>query len=212
MTVTIVASFIYYKRIKQAQEEYDGSKDLVRSITSGFTRQLKKLTSNINEIELGASEARRTASEALNMSREAVGAVKEGGQKTKDLAKRVEEADKEITTLKEEMMNLAKRPVTAPIQTMIEAPIPLKQEAVLDNITETELEVLILIEELEEGSGTQIRSKINKTREHTARLLKKLYENGFIDRNTSSMPYRYSIRKEIRELIQERKKRMRLAV
>ena len=54
-----------------------------------------------------------------------------------------------------------------------------------------------------EGTVPEIKEIIEKTREHTARLLKKLYDKGFVDRNTSSMPYRYSIRKEIRDLILE---------
>jgi DNA-binding MarR family transcriptional regulator len=94
----------------------------------------------------------------------------------------------------------------------VEAPIPVEGDAVLENLTDTELEVLALIEELGEGTVPEIRERIGKTREHTARLLKKLYERGFIDRNTSGMPYRYHVRKEIRELIQQQKERMRLAV
>ena len=58
-----------------------------------------------------------------------------------------------------------------------------------------------MIVDIGEGSVTEIREQIGKTREHTARLLKKLYDKGFIDRNTSRMPYRYVIRKEIKELI-----------
>ncbi len=95
---------------------------------------------------------------------------------------------------------------------MVDAPIPLEQNAILESLTETELKVLTLIEELGEGSVPAIRERINKTREHTARLLKKLFEMGFIDRNTSGMPYRYYIRKEIKELIQRKKERAKLAV
>ena len=53
---------------------------------------------------------------------------------------------------------------------------------------------------------------MNKTRERTARLLKKLFESGFIDRNTSGMPYRYSVRKEIKELIQQQKENAQLSL
>ena len=81
------------------------------------------------------------------------------------------------------------------------APIPVEGDNILQQITGTELEVLKMIVDLGEGTVPEIKGVIGKTREHTARLLKKLYEKGYIDRNTSSMPYRYSIRKEIRELI-----------
>jgi len=76
-------------------------------------------------------------------------------------------------------------------------------EDILQTLTNTELEVLKMIVDFGEGTVPEIKEQIQKTREHTARLLKKLYDKGFIDRNTNSMPYRYSIRKEIRDLIQE---------
>jgi predicted transcriptional regulator len=86
-------------------------------------------------------------------------------------------------------------------QVPVTAPIPVEGDNILQQITGTELEVLKMIVDLGEGTVPEIKDVIGKTREHTARLLKKLYEKGYIDRNTNSMPYRYSIRKEIRELI-----------
>jgi len=53
---------------------------------------------------------------------------------------------------------------------------------------------------------------VNKTREHTARLLKKLFDSGYIDRNTSGMPYRYSVRKEIKDLIQQQKENTQISL
>ena len=211
-TVTVVASLIYYKRIKEAQAEYDNSKDLVRSITVAFSQQLKKVARSIGTVEKGAAEAQFHASEALKESGEAVEAVKVTSDQLSELSGKMEETDKKIESLLEEMQSLARSRPVATVQPSVDAAIPLRQDAVLERLTPTELEVLMLIEEMGEASGPAIRESINKTREHTARLLKKLYEQGFIDRNTSGMPYRYNVRKEIKELIQERKERMRLAI
>ena len=114
--------------------------------------------------------------------------------------------------MREEMHKLSRNSAVVPVRVEVDAAIPLEQGAVLDQLTPTELEVLALIEEMGEGSVPQIRERINKTREHTARLLKKLFERGFIDRNTSGMPYRYHIRKEIRELIQQQKEKMEISL
>ena len=211
-TVTAVASFIYYKRIREAQAEYESSKDLVRSITVAFSRQLKKVARSIGAVERGAAEAQFHASEALKASGEAVEAAKVTSDTVSELTGKMDDTDKRIESLREEMQSLARSRPVAAVQPSVDAAIPLGQDAVLERLTPTELEVLMLIEEIGEASGPAIRERINKTREHTARLLKKLYEQGFIDRNTSGMPYRYNVRKEIKELIQERKERMRLAV
>ncbi|MBT5641569.1 MarR family transcriptional regulator [Candidatus Bathyarchaeota archaeon] len=97
-------------------------------------------------------------------------------------------------------------------QTPVTAPIPVEGNNILQQITGTEMDVLKMIVDLGEGTVPEIKDVISKTREHTARLLKKLYEKGFIDRNTSSMPYRYSIRKEIRELILEQNEDLSLGL
>ena len=211
LVITVVASFIYYKRIKQAQAEYEGSKDLVRSITRGFVSQVERISRSIAGMQRDASDARHMSGEALDASREAIGAAEESRGETKRLAERIDDTDKSVSSMRKEIQRLAERPA-APMQARVEAPIPVEGDAVLENLTDTELEVLALIEELGEGTVPEIRERIGKTREHTARLLKKLYERGFIDRNTSGMPYRYHVRKEIRELIQQQKERMRLAV
>jgi len=212
LAVTVAASFIYYRRIKQAQGEYEAAKDLVKGITLGFTKQLARFTGVVRRIEEEAADAQQAAREAMKTSDEALVVAREGLEETRKIVSRLAETEKAVESVKKEIQRLAKAPRQPAAQPEVGAPIPIQQDAVLDQLTGTELEVLAIIEEMGEGSVPQIRERIKKTREHTARLLKKLYEKGFIDRNTSSMPYRYYIRKEIREIIQQRKKRMKVAV
>jgi hypothetical protein len=206
--ITTAAAFIYYWKIKQAQEEYEESKDYVRIITLGFSRQIKKVSELLTGIEVNSSDASLKASEALRISEDAMKIAKNGEKERLKFSSKFNETDKNLLQIREEIQNLAKRPVITSKRIDVDAPIPLKQEAVLDRLTPTEFEVLSIIEDLGEGSVPQIREKIQKTREHTARLLKKLFENGFIDRNTNRMPYRYSIRKEIKDLIHQQKEKM----
>ena len=211
-TVTLAASFIYYKRIKEAQMEYEGSKDVVRNLVLGFSGQVSRLSQRIRGIEEGSNVAQEAASEALKASQQAIDETRRSGENALKLEGRLEESEGVIASMKEEMKRLSLRPSVAVPPKTVYAPIPLRQDAVLDQLTETELDVLTMIEELGEGSVPEIRDRIGKTREHTARLLKKLFDNGFIDRNTSSMPYRYNIRKEIRELIKQQRERAELSV
>ncbi len=205
--VTTIASFIYYKRISQAQEEYEESRDIVRGITNGFTRQISRLTAAISGFEIDASDAQRMAAQALEASRKAVEASKSGVDERKLLAERFEGTEKTIEVIRKEIRELSKRPVPLVRAVPLDAPIPLQQRDVLDQLTPTEFDVLTLINEMGEGSVPEIRERIQKTREHTARLLKKLFDKGFIDRNTSSMPYRYHLRKEIVELVKNHQAR-----
>lgn len=205
--VTTIASFIYYKRISQAQEEYEKSRDIVRGITNGFTRQLSRLASAISGFENDADEAQSMAARALEISRISVEASKSGVDERKLIVERVQGTENAIEEMRKEILELSKRPVSLVQAVTMDAPIPLQQREVLDQLTPTELDVLSLIDEMGEGSVPEIREKIQKTREHTARLLKKLFDKGFIDRNTSSMPYRYLLRKEVVELVKNHQAR-----
>lgn len=203
--VILVASYIFYKRIKMAQTEYEESKSTVRNITSGFTRQVKKMETGLDRIEREASEAKYMANEALKVTQGGNAAAVKGLEKVKDLSERVDTIENSIQEMRTDLTKLATQPRLASVVTRVDAPIPVQGEDVFQQLTETEMEVLEMIVDLGEGTVPEIRGKIDRTREHTARLLKKLYDRGFIDRNTSGMPYRYSIRKEIRDLILELK-------
>jgi len=42
-------------------------------------------------------------------------------------------------------------------------------------------------------TSRDIQITLGRSREHTSRLMKKLFEDGYVKRNTSSKPYTYSI-------------------
>jgi len=50
-------------------------------------------------------------------------------------------------------------------------------------------------------TSRDIQTALKKSREHTSRLLKKLFDEGYVDRNTKSKPYTYSITDKGREKI-----------
>jgi predicted transcriptional regulator len=58
--------------------------------------------------------------------------------------------------------------------------------------TETETKVLLL---LAKGARTsaQIKDEVGRSREHTARLMKALFERGLVVRNDRNKPYVYEI-------------------
>lgn len=201
--VTIVASYIFYQRIKMAQTEYEDSKGIIRNITSGFTRQVKRMESDLDRLERETLQAKYMASEAISAKQGDSEATLAGLEKVKELSDRVDGIEESIDAMKKDLSKLASQPRVIVPQGPVDAPIPVHGEDILQTLTDTELEVLKMIVDFGEGTVPEIKEQIQKTREHTARLLKKLYDKGFIDRNTNSMPYRYSIRKEIRDLIQE---------
>ncbi len=54
-----------------------------------------------------------------------------------------------------------------------------------------------------EGPKTapEIKDRVKLSREHTARLMKKLYEGGYLERETGKIPFRYSVKKEMEKFL-----------
>ena len=204
LLVIVAASIIFYRKIKEATTEYEGSKESVRNITFGFTRQVNRLQQDVAKVENAATTAKIVASEALKNSGEAKEATLKGLEAVKTMQNRVESTESTVESLKKEVQKLAAAPKQrVVVRQDLSTPIPVQQGNILAQLTETELSALKKIVELGEGVVPEIKEHLGTTREHTARMLKKLYEFGFVDRSTNAMPYRYSVRKEIRDLIQQ---------
>ncbi len=59
--------------------------------------------------------------------------------------------------------------------------------------TPTELQVLTLLASKGPKSAPEIGTVVGRSREHTARLMKKLYEEGYVRRDQTRIPFRYSV-------------------
>ena len=71
----------------------------------------------------------------------------------------------------------------------------------LFKLTKTEKEILQIL--ITDGAKTapEIERTIKKTREHTSRLMKKLWQEGYIERDTNSIPFIYRPTKELEKRI-----------
>jgi predicted HTH transcriptional regulator len=84
-----------------------------------------------------------------------------------------------------------------------EGVIPLRREKAMAQLTNTEVAVLELL--VSEGAKTapEIKERVKLSREHTARLMKKLYEEGYLERETGKIPFKYSVKKEMEKLLKK---------
>ena len=224
LMVTVFASYTYYKKILEAQGEYLKSRNIIRDITFGFTRQVKRISGQIVDMENHMQEAYIMAAEAMKSSDKTLKIVENLKIEPNDLNDKISihevkienhskmigrqveilsSYENEIKKLRDEVKILASKPPVRQIIREVDAPIPVDESNIIAQLTGTEMEVLKLIQSMGLSSVPQIKDKIGKTREHTSRLLKKLFDKGFIDRNTSSMPYRYEVRKEVKDLIND---------
>ena len=219
LSITLVAFVLYYKRVKSVQEEYEKAKnlvgDVVLSVNKDLQRQGEKIFSVSNKVETLLSESQRV----MNKSKESdnrlaklesdITALSEVEPK---LSAKIEEVDERIENLTSGQKKIeqqivesekTRQEITAQSEAKIETAIPIRREKALAPLTQTELSVLEVLASEGKKTVPEIKSRINLTREHTARLMKKLYEDGYLERDTGKIPYAYSLKDEMRKILKK---------
>jgi DNA-binding MarR family transcriptional regulator len=220
--ITIIAVFLYQRRIRTLRQEYERAKgvveDIVVGVDSQFRRQKDRVLFVAQKVEAASLENKKVVEK-----------IEEYEGRLTDLTKEVREVPQieerfsgqlsvmrgEVEGIKEAqnkvMQKLGeiekmKQEVYVP-EMKIEAAIPIKRETALEPLTETELMVLETIGKEGEKTAPDIRETIGLTREHTARLMKKLYKDGYLERDTHKMPYVYRLKEEMQKILKRREAR-----
>jgi DNA-binding MarR family transcriptional regulator len=216
---TISTIFFYYRRIRTLNEEYGRTKgtinDIVVSIDRQFSRQKDRVLFFTQKIENILLENKNFSNKVEDYERQVINlneSVADVPQFEDKVTRQLHDMRREFVDIKEVQEKVMrklveiekiKREAYGP-EMKIEAAIPIKREKVLEPLTETELMVIEIIGKEGEKTAPEIREKINLTREHTARLMKKLYKNGYLERDTHKMPYVYRLKEEMQKILKKR--------
>ena len=217
--ITILALFLYYRRIRTLRQEYERARgvveDIVVGVDSQFRRQKDRVLFVAQKVEAASLENKKVVKKIEEYEGQLTGLTKVIGdvpQIEEKFSWQLEEMKSEVKSIKEAqdkvMQKLVeiekiKQEVYVP-EVKIEAAIPIKREKALEPLTETELRVLETIGKEGEKTAPEIREKIGLTREHTARLMKKLYKDGYLERDTHKMPYIYRLKEEMQKILKRR--------
>lgn len=219
LAVTVLAVFLYYRRLQVLRYEYERARGVVEDIVVGvdtqFRRQKDRFLYVAEKVEAASVENKKVANriekyegQLLEISK-AVGDVPQIEERVsgqlramKSEVEGIKEAQSKVMQKLVEIEKV-KQEVYVP-EVKIEAAIPIKREKALEPLTETELIVLETIGTEGEKTAPEIREKIGLTREHTARLMKKLYKDGYLERDTHKMPYVYRLKEEMQKILKRR--------
>jgi DNA-binding MarR family transcriptional regulator len=217
--ITISALLLYYRRIKTLRQEYERARgvveDIVVGVDSQFRRQKDRVLFVAQKVETASLENKKVANKIEECERQIADFTKVVGevpQIEEKFSGQLEEVRSEVKGIKEAQDKVMKKLVevekikqeTYVPEAKIEAAIPIKREKALEPLTETELIVLEIIGKEGEKTAPEIKEKIGLTREHTARLMKKLYKDGYLERDTHKMPYIYRLKEEMQKILKRR--------
>jgi DNA-binding MarR family transcriptional regulator len=219
LSVTLVALILYYRRIKDAQKEYEKARDLVSdviiSVNKDLQRQSERLSSvsaktdttiyetqkNTNKLKEDNTRLAKIESDIMSFSEiepKVSAQIREIDKKVENLITTQKKLEQQISEAEK-----FKQRIKEQAEAKIEAAIPIRQEKALAPLTPTELSVLEILANEDRKTAPEIKGKTNLTREHTARLMKKLYEDGYLERDTSKIPFAYSLKEEMRRILKK---------
>lgn len=200
VTVLLLVLSIRYRRDRRLFME---SKDLVSGVVRVLSGRLQKQGEMLGALEGTVRRVLKTQEEqqarlekitehmvqSMDLQRRSIGILARLGRKVNQLLPTSASKEKEGAP-----QELVASEHVAPI------------DVALSRLTPTELKALQLL--VMEGPlpSPNIGRTVGKSREHTARLMKRLYEQGYVDRETSRIPYRYKLNEKIRGVLEKREK------
>ena len=219
LAVTIGASVEYYRQIRKAQKEYEKAKDSVEDIVLSFNRELKRETNRLElvayKVEGNTAKADTSLKRVDNVEKKiapiesklraisesdanVLSKIAEVDTKTHNIEAAQQTLKTKITELEEQVQKLSVVP-----EIKSEPVIPIRRDKAMAALTDTEVTVLEMLSEEGVKTAPEIKNRIRLSREHTARLMKKLYEKGYLERETGKIPFRYSVKKEMKKFLRK---------
>jgi predicted transcriptional regulator len=219
LAITVGASAEYYKQIRKAQREYEKAKGAIEDIVLSFNRELKREADRLGvmayKVEGSTSKADTGLKRIDNIEKRItpfesqVTAISENNtsiltkltivdMKVCDIETSHETLKTKIAGIDEQVQKLSNLP-----EMKSEPVIPIKRDKALAALTDTELAVLEMLSTEGPKTAPEIKERVQHSREHTARLMKKLYEEGYLERETGKTPFKYSVKKEMQKLLKK---------
>ncbi|MGC8998840.1 MAG: MarR family transcriptional regulator [Candidatus Bathyarchaeia archaeon] len=217
LAVAVGAAIEYYRSLVKIRREYEKAKEAFNDIILSFSRELKRAAENLQTVSYKVEAASSRSSDALRVVKELENRLKLLENKAEKLLedreqmlKRLSDVEKQTRDITESHKEILKKvsvieektqKVSASPELWVETAIPIKREKALAQLTETELAVLEMLAAEGPKTAPEIKERIKLSREHTARLMKKLYEEGYLERDASKIPFKYSLKREMERIL-----------
>ena len=207
----------YYIKMRQASKEYVKAKKALDEMLISFNKELRTEDEKVRELEQKNDAKIAETVQAITRIEPKISNLEERIKKIEDAStsdnENLEKAKESIISSPEQQTEQVKEVVVTSVSTnghetsenITPSPISLKRESTLASLTDTEIKILELIANQGERTAIQIRNEIRLTREHTARLMKKLYISGYVERRTDRTPYVYRLKKEMEPFLNTNK-------
>lgn len=215
ITIIALASIIFafstsYRRLKKTQKIYEETHEKnLTTIKALVTTTQNRLQQQTEKMDTAAYEAHtaKISTERIGSKLDRLTAgVETALQASKAVVKHVLATREQVTILTNNQKALQQQ--IDLLDNRYRGMLP-ETEAItltptaLTNLTETERQVLQILAKEGQKPAPELKTIIGRTREHTARLMKKLFNEGYVERDVSKIPFTYKISEKIRKPVEE---------
>jgi len=190
------------KAFRESKQAVTESSSLLDLIVAGLSSRVDRSESIVHEMR-AEMEAFRGRSEAMESEQKSLGSrylqllhyLQELMANDKRMILELERVKVGLTAL-QRVPPAPSRPVPVSLGQR-QAP-PSTDEEILSSLTPTERRTLDILSREGAKAAPELGRRLKKSREHTARLMKKLYLEGYVDRESNRAPFRYRINEKVR--------------
>jgi|SRR5208283_762243 len=197
LTVTIVTAFLALRGFRQSRQALSESASLITVIVSALTSRIEtsenlivQLRSDVDSINTRHNFEKTNPSvrtEYVNL----LGYVQELLTYDKRFVNELTKLKTRLAVLPQQTQrNLGSKP-----------DLVLRGENIMEALTPTEIQVVKMLSEEGPKAAPELGKRLNKSREHMARLMKKLYLEGYVDRESNHTPFRYRLSEKLRSTL-----------
>jgi DNA-binding MarR family transcriptional regulator len=197
---------------KENNHAADPNGDVAKLFFDSFSRRvgtveegLKTISSEIERLKISVDRSQLSDLVLLERLQKAEGLVRESLKWIKQTAE-ISSSVERSPTKKEELPLLPSTSLGLvtddPDEEVLSRRVlaPSRELGTLPSITTpTELQVLTMLANEGPKSAPEIGRVLGRSREHTARLMKKLYQEGYIRRDQTRIPFRYSLVERVKQ-------------
>ena len=171
---------------------------------SSFEGSLKDLAIELERLKISSDQSKLSDLVLLERLQRTERLLEESLNWIKEVADAVLRAPATISTATKKVEEVSEPVRPSEQSTVIQSPIrtdpSVVQPGSLNSITTpTELQVLTLLADEGPKSAPEIGRIVGRSREHTARLMKQLFDEGYVRRDQTRIPFRYSTVERVKQ-------------
>jgi len=206
---------LYGNKLFLVEKEYQNAKNIIRNIVITFKKRqgdhenkiedilynIEKLSSRIELLDSSIKDQHKEIFSIEDSVKTALLANAKMGQRLLDIDEALRSGVISRREVGGVLSGVDKRGDIISQESTAQLQTPVWNESVLNGLTDTEKQILTILVKGGEKTAPEIEKRIDKTREHTSRLMKKLFRDGYVNRNTHKIPYVYKANNNLIEIL-----------